>query len=214
MFYLSRRSPELSTQNSAQDQQKINKNTGSTQSTRSTKVQQKSRSTKELQHYQITIYVSVIDIPAVFHTINRNKLLKIAGEVLSKDPHEEMICTDGYGNLTENLEKKRKIKKKLGDLMKEDNLMVNDDKTEDTILKVFKHTKDIKSKICRYTIKFVKVVDNKDIAYRKQLSIRSLKKKEEIIKRQRKVPTEKRAKLYNTLVSSYYLTTGIDGDYQ
>ena len=93
--------------------------------------------------------------------------------------------------------------------------MVNDDKTEDTILKIFKHTKDIKSKLCRYTIKFgLKVVDNKDIASRKLLSIRSLKKKEEIIKRQRKVSTEKRAKLCNTLVSSFYLTTGIHGDYQ
>ena len=39
-----------------------------------------------------------------------------------------MIHADDYYNLTEDLEKKRKFNEKVGDLFREDNLMLNDDK--------------------------------------------------------------------------------------
>lgn len=39
-----------------------------------------------------------------------------------------MIYPDDYYNLTEDLEKKRKFNEKVGDLFREDNLMLNDDK--------------------------------------------------------------------------------------
>ena len=57
-----------------------------------------------------------------------------------------MIYVNDHDNLTEDLEKKRKFKEKIGDLLSEDNLMVDDNKTEDTILKRFKHTKDSNNK--------------------------------------------------------------------
>ena len=43
-----------------------------------------------------------------------------------------MIYADDCDNLTEDLETERKFKEKM-DLLREDNLMVNDDKAEDTI---------------------------------------------------------------------------------
>ena len=43
-----------------------------------------------------------------------------------------MIYADDYDNLTEDLETERKFKEKM-DLLREDNLMVNNDKAEDTI---------------------------------------------------------------------------------
>ena len=43
-----------------------------------------------------------------------------------------MIYADDYDNLTEDLGTERKFKEKM-DLLREDNLMVNDDKAEDTI---------------------------------------------------------------------------------
>ena len=39
-----------------------------------------------------------------------------------------MIYPDDYYNLTEDLEKKRKFNEEVGDLFREDNLMLNDDK--------------------------------------------------------------------------------------
>ena len=39
-----------------------------------------------------------------------------------------MIHANDYYNLTEDLEKKRKFNEKVGDLFREDNLMLNDDK--------------------------------------------------------------------------------------
>ena len=53
-----------------------------------------------------------------------------------------MTYADDYSNLAEDLEKKRKC---VGDLLREDNLMVTDDQTEDKKLKTFKHAKDSKS---------------------------------------------------------------------
>ena len=59
-----------------------------------------------------------------------------------KGLHEEMVYAYDYDNLTEDLEKKRKFKEKAVYLLSDDNLMVNDDKTEDTMLKRFKNRKD------------------------------------------------------------------------
>ena len=55
--------------------------------------------------------------------------------------------------------------------------MGNDNKTEDAILKIFKHTKDSKNEPWRHKIKLgLKHRDKEDIAYGKQLSTGSLKK--------------------------------------
>lgn len=56
-----------------------------------------------------------------------------------------MIYADDYYNLTEDMEKKRKFNEKVGDLFREDNLMLNDDKKKDKILRIFDDTKDSKN---------------------------------------------------------------------
>ena len=47
-----------------------------------------------------------------------------------------MIYADDYDNLTEDMEAKRKQKEKI-DLLSQNNLMVNNDKIEDTIHLIF-----------------------------------------------------------------------------
>lgn len=55
--------------------------------------------------------------------------------------------------------------------------MGNDNKTEDAILKRFKHTKDSKNELWRHKIKLgLKHKHKEDIVYWKQLSTGSLKK--------------------------------------
>ena len=107
-----------------------------------------------------------------------------------------MIDGSDYDNLTEDLEKKRKFKETVGNLLRDDNLMINDDISQDTIIKEFNYTKDSKNE---------KLGDKEDISYRKQLSTGSLKQVEDIIRRQRKVLAEKKVKQYNTLVGSVLL---------
>lgn len=112
------------------------------------------------------------------------KVGKEIGIPKQKDLPEEMIDGSDYDNLTEDLEKKRKFKETVGNLLRDDNLMVNDDITQDTIIKEFNYTKDSKNE---------KLGDKEDIAYRKQLSTGSLKQVEDIIRRQRKVSAEKKS---------------------
>lgn len=112
------------------------------------------------------------------------KVGKEIGIPKQKDLPEEMIDGSDYDNLTEDLEKKRKFKETVGNLLRDDNLMVNDDITQDTIIKEFNYTKDSKNE---------KLGDKEDIAYRKQLSTGSLKQVEDIIRRQRKVLAEKKS---------------------
>lgn len=112
------------------------------------------------------------------------KVGKEIGIPKQKDLPEEMIDGSDYDNLTEDLEKKRKFKETVGNFLRDDNLMVNDDITQDTIIKEFNYTKDSKNE---------KLGDKEDIAYRKQLSTGSLKQVEDIIRRQRKVSAEKKS---------------------
>ena len=101
------------------------------------------------------------------------------------------------------MEKKKEISKKLQEPLREDSQMLNDDKTENAILKRFKQTKDSKKETWRHAIKSgLKLGAKEDIAYRNQFSSGCLKKPEEIIERQGKVSAEKRVKLYNILVRS------------
>ena len=87
-----------------------------------------------------------------------------------------MIYADNQDNLTEDLEKAKKFKEKVGDLLRKDNPMVNDDETEDTIFERFNHTKDSKNEPQKRTIKLgFKLGDKEDIAYKKRLSTGSLK---------------------------------------
>jgi hypothetical protein len=118
---------------------------------------------------------------------------------------EEMIYADDYDNLTTDIEKKRIFKSKVKGVLGEDNLFVNEDKTEDTILRRNKHDRKNKQKNepWRESIKLgSKLGDKEDIVRRKQLASGKLIKMKKILKRKNVVRTEKKMKLYNVLVKS------------
>ena len=117
---------------------------------------------------------------------------------MTEDYPEEMIYADDYDHLTEELDKKRIFKGKVKDLLGKDNLLVNEDKTEDTILRRNKHDRKNKqtNEPWRDTIKLgSKLGDKEDIERRKQLARVKMIQMKKILKR-------KKLKLYNALVRS------------
>jgi hypothetical protein len=224
----------------------------------------------KVQEYDITIYVTGIDMSSAFDTMERNKLLDVVSEfmcednqrilrillsktsvtiqikgaetsefksniggpqgdsysgpqfttyfenslktvrletniTLTEDYPEEMIYADDYDHLTEELEKKRIFKAEVKPLLGRDNLLVNEDKTEDTVLRRNKHDRKNKqtNEPWRETVKLgSKLGDKEDIARRKQLARVKMIQMKKIFKRKRVVRLGKKMKLYNTLVRS------------
>ena len=224
----------------------------------------------KVQEYEITIYVTGIDMSSAFDTMERNKLLDVVSQFMSEDnvrilrillsntsvelqikgaessafksniggpqgdsysgPQfttyfenslkrvrrecnitmkeeypEEMIYADDYDNITTEIEKKRIFKIEVKGILGEDNLLVNEDKTEDTTLRRNKHDPKNKNKNepWRDTVKLgSKLGDKEDIERRKQLASGKLLKMKKILKRKNVVRTEKKMKLHNALVKS------------
>ena len=118
---------------------------------------------------------------------------------------EEFIYADDYDNLTTDINKQQQFKDKAPDILRGHNLNVNDDKTEETILKRNKHDKKNKTtnEPWRETIKLgSKLGDREDIKRRKQLSQGAMNKMDEILKRRKIVNRKKRLKLYSAIVRS------------
>ena len=238
--------------------------------------------TAKIQEYNMTIYITGIDMSAAFDTISRHKLLEIAERTLSEDGSrmmrvllsnttvevrikgavskeftsnigspqgdsysgpqftmyfeeslkevraetnitgeedipEEMIYADDYDHLTEELEKKTIFKWKVKDILGRSNLKVNEDKTEDTILRRAKHDKKNKetNEPWRNTIKLgSKLGDKEDIQRRKNLSTGKMTQMTKIIRKKKIRRIDKIMKLYNALVRSILLynacTWGVD----
>ena len=224
----------------------------------------------KVQEYDITIYVTGIDMSSAFDTINRNKLMEIAERILDEDSQRmlrvllsettievkikgaetspftsnigspqgdsysgpqftiyfeealrdvrrevginteedlpvEMIYADDYDNLTEDREKKKIFKRKVKEILGRYDLKVNEDKTEDTVLKREKHDKKNKQKneAWRETIKLgSKLGDEEDIKRRKNLSTGKLLKMKKTLKSKKITKIPKKMKLYNALVKS------------
>ena len=224
----------------------------------------------KVQEYDITIYVTGIDMSSAFDTLERNKLLEIVASFMCEDNQrilrvllsettveiqikgaetapfksnigapqgysysepqfttyfefslkkareqtnitttedcpEEMIYADDYDHLTEELEKKKVFKDKVKGILAEDNLDVNETKTEDTILRRNKHDRKNKqtNEPWRETIKLgSKLGDKEDIVRRKQLARVKLIQMKKILKRKKVVRLKKKMKLYNALVRS------------
>ena len=224
----------------------------------------------KVQEYDITVYVTGIDMSSAFDTMERNKFLEIVAEFMSEDNQrilrillsdtsieivikgaetsafksnigapqgdsysgpqfttyfenslktvraetnitmtedypEEIIYADDYDHVTEKIEKKRVFKGNVKEILERDNLLVNEDKTEDTILRRNKH--DRKNKLTnepwRDTIKLgSKLGDREDIERRKQLARVKLIQMKKILKRKNVVRLEKKLKLYNSLAKS------------
>ena len=121
------------------------------------------------------------------------------------DLPSEMIYADDYDNLTTNRKQKQIFKKMVKDILGEDNLMVNEDKTEDTVLKRYKHDlkKKEKNEPWRDTVKLgSKLGDKEDKERRKNLSRGKLIQIQKILKLKNVVSIEKKMKMYNAMVKS------------
>ena len=224
----------------------------------------------KVQEYDITMYVTGIDMSSAFDTMERNKLLEYTESFLDEDNQrilrvllsdtsveiqvkgaktepfksniggpqgdsysgpqfttyferslknlrtetgitmteqfpEEIIYADDYDNITDNINKKKVFKEKAKGILGRDSLGVNEDKTEDTILKRGKHDRKNKqtNEPWRDTIKLgSKLGDKEDIARRKQLARVKMVEMKKILKRKNVVRQEKKLKLYNALVKS------------
>ena len=224
----------------------------------------------KVQEFDITVYVTGIDMSSAFDTMERCKLLDVVGQFMCEDNQrilrlllsdtsieiqikgaetnafksniggpqgdsysgpqfttyfenslrtvreecgitmeeeypEEMIYADDYDSITTNLEQKEKFKSNVKEILDRDNLLVNEDKTEDTVLRRGKHDRKNKQKNepWRDTIKLgSKLGDPEDITRRKQLSNAKLIQMKKILKKRRVVNLRKKLKLYNALVKS------------
>ena len=114
------------------------------------------------------------------------------------DLPEEMIYADDYDHLTENKRKKELFRKEVKGILGERNLNVNDDKTEETVLKRNKGNEPWKE-----VVKLGSMLgDREDICRRKQLANSSMRKINEILRRKRVVNLSKKLQLYNAMVKS------------
>lgn len=121
-----------------------------------------------------------------------------------------MIYADEqYDNLKKDLEKKRKFKKMQEICRQKIIQWGNDNKTEDAILKRFKHTKDSKNKPWRHRIKLgLKHREKRSYCLRKTAFNKKTKEAKKITKRQDKRVVTPHT-LYNTLVRSVLLQNSI-----
>ena len=224
----------------------------------------------KVQEYEITIYVTGIDMSSAFDTINRRKLMGIAERILDEDSQRmlrvllsettveikikgaetssfvsnigspqgdsysgpqftvyfeealrdvrrevginteedlpvEIIYADDYDNLTEEHEKKILFKSNVKEILGRHDLKVNEDKTEDTVLRRGKHDKNNKQKNepWRETVKLgSKLGDEEDIQRRKNISTGKLVQMKKTLKSKKITKIPKKMKLYNSLVKS------------
>ena len=125
--------------------------------------------------------------------------------VVEIDLPQEMIYADDYDHITEEYEKKVQFKSCVKEILGRSDLKVNEDKTEDTVLKRGKHDKKnkIKNEPWRDTIKLgSKLGDKEDIQRRKNLSTGKLMKTKKLLKSRKIVNIKKKMKLYNAMVKS------------
>ena len=115
----------------------------------------------------------------------------------------EIIYADDCDFLTEMEDEQTTIQEKVPEILKKDNLLVNQDKTEITILK--REDKKEKEK-WRKVIKLGSMLgDTEDIKHRKDLSWGALKKSENIWRKKKLTTLNTRLRLYSVMVKSVLL---------
>ena len=118
---------------------------------------------------------------------------------------DEMIYADDCDFITEDEQVKRFVNNRSGDILLQQNLLVNNDKTENTTLERHPGKDSAKKEDWRKVKKLGSLLgDREDIARRKQLSTTSLRKYNSMWIR-KKLKTKRRVKLYNSLVRSILL---------
>ena len=127
---------------------------------------------------------------------------------VDQDLPVEMIYADDYDNLTEDYQQKEKSKEKVKEILGKYDLKVNEDKTEDTVLRRRKHDKKNKTtnEPWRETIKLgSKLGDKEDIKRRKNIATGKLMKMKKTLKSRKIKTLSKKMKLYKALVRSVLL---------
>ena len=117
---------------------------------------------------------------------------------------EEIIYADDCDFVTQSELRKIKLNEIVSNILKEDNLIVNNEKTEHTVIKRIEKNKN--AELWRHTKKLGSLLgDSEDIARRKQLAIVAFGNLNNIWIRKDKVREELRIKLYNALVKPVLL---------
>ena len=115
---------------------------------------------------------------------------------------EEMIYADDCDFLTTSFMEKQYINENTDKILKEYNLLVNTDKTENTILERYPGKKGSEKEQWRKVRKLGSLLgDKEDIKNRKQIASANMKKLKDLWNR-KKVSMSRKLKLYNTLVKS------------
>ena len=141
---------------------------------------------------------SVQEEPIDVREINKEWVEKVKSNLPS-----EIIYADDCDFITEMEKKKDLVYEKSYNILRDENLIVNDDKTEHTIIR---REKKREEENWRNTIKLGSMLgDKKDIQRRKELSNTAMRNNENIWKRKWKVKLSTRIKLYNTLVKPILL---------
>ena len=110
---------------------------------------------------------------------------------------EECIYADDADFITTSQMRKTKVTSLLKNCLEEDNLLVNDSKTEHTTMK--RQSKEEES--WRYVKKLGSLLgDAEDVIYRKQQAINAIRKLENVWIRHYKISPSTRLKLFNTYV--------------
>lgn len=224
----------------------------------------------KVQKYQISLYVTGIDMTSAFDTIDREKLLEIYDNILENDEMrmvktllsnttlevkipdfeqtetfksnigspqgdgasgvnfnvyfedslqevrnlihqdhtyhinipEEAIYADDADLITENEKDQKKIQERVGEILRRNNLFVNEDKTELTELKRGLRTEESWRKVKKLG---TLLGEQEEFIRRKNLAMAALGKLQSLWKRSHKVRMTTRIRIYNSLVKSILL---------
>ena len=119
------------------------------------------------------MFFKLLAISFLIKLLAQKHLFKEVDINTDEDLPVEMIYADDYDHLTEDYEKKMKFKGNVKEILGRYDLKVNEDKTEDTVLRRGKHDKKNKetNEPWRETVKLgSKLGDKEDIKRRKNLA--------------------------------------------
>ncbi|XP_057310033.1 uncharacterized protein LOC130648030 [Hydractinia symbiolongicarpus] len=175
-----------------------------------------------IEKYQEKIYITGIDMSSAFDTIKRDELLNILGNVINEDELRliRFLLANTSLEIRISLRKVRKILEKDHILdehsyskrnesllpVTEDNLLVNETKTEHTLLERKKKVNNETNEPWRHVKKLgSKLGIHEDIANRKALLTAALQKISDVWIKKDKISTQLKIRIYQTVVKSILL---------
>ncbi|XP_057310663.1 uncharacterized protein LOC130648624 [Hydractinia symbiolongicarpus] len=121
-------------------------------------------------------------------------------------PVTEVIYADDYDHITDDINKKKKFNNIIKETLAKDNLLVNETKTEHTLLERKKKVNNETNEPWRHVKKLgSKLGIHEDIANRKALSTAALQKISDVWIKKDKISTQLKIRIYQTVVKSILL---------